>query len=388
MEIIHSSLLKIAKSSSPDELILKGDLFSSIWREVFVKSEEMGASDIHIIQDSEDIKVKFRILGDLFTIKEIPNENDIKTILINRLKTICRFDLSVTDEAQDRAFSLKITNSRYRSVLTPGIFGENFVFRVIRESDLPRISDCSIPDKICEDLLFAINQRQGFICITGPTGSGKSTTLQAAIMELDRFKKNVITIEDPVERIIPGVVQQQITSKLTWAKAIKSAMRQDPDVILVGEIRDMESAKLALEASQTGHLVLATLHTNNVAGIVDRLIGLGVEKRIIADNLLFISSQRLIQRLCSGCRIRRDDFGFDRGNGCEKCSSSKVPGINGRTSLIEYSIRPSSESVINFNKDSFQKNELKTTLASEAKRLALIGEISFDEYQYWSHEGI
>jgi len=388
MEVTHSSLLKIARSSSPDELILKGDLFSSIWREIFVLSEEMRASDIHIIQDSEDIKVKFRILGDLFTIKEIPNENDIRTILINRLKTICRFDLSVTDEAQDRAFSLKLTNSRYRSVLTPGIFGENFVFRVIRETDLPRISDCSIPDNISKDLIFAINQRQGFICITGPTGSGKSTTLQAAIMEIDRLRKNVITIEDPVERIIPGVVQQQITSKLTWAKAIKSAMRQDPDVILVGEIRDMESAKLALEASQTGHLVLATLHTNNVAGIVDRLIGLGVEKRIIAENLLFISSQRLIQRLCSECRIKRDGFGFARGNGCTACISSKVPGINGRTSLIEYSLRPCSESVINFDKDRFQKTELKTTLESEAKRLASIGEISFDEYQYWSLEGI
>ena len=388
MEVTHSSLLKIARSSSPEELIQKGDLFSSMWREVFVTAEKMKASDIHIIQEDDDVIVKLRILGDLFTIKEIPNENDIRTILINRLKAICRFDLSVTDEAQDRAFSLKITNSRYRSVLTPGIFGENFVFRVIRETDLPRISDCSIPDHISTDLLFAINQRQGFICITGPTGSGKSTTLQAAIMEIDRLKKNVITIEDPVERIIPGVVQQQITSKLTWAKAIKSAMRQDPDVILVGEIRDVESAKLALEASQTGHLVLATLHTNNVAGIVDRLIGLGVEKRIIADNLLFISAQRLVQRLCPDCRIKRLDFGFDRGKGCDKCSDSKIAGIKGRTSLIEYSFRPNSESIINFNKETFEHKELKTTLASEAKRLASIGEISFDEFQYWSHDGI
>lgn len=388
MEVTPSSYLQIARSSSSDDIITKGDLFSLTWKEIFEKANHMKASDIHVIQDSDAIMVKFRILGDLFTVENIPNDNDIRVMLINRLKTICRFDLSVADEAQDRAFTLKFTHSRYRAVLTPGVFGENFVFRVIRETDLPRIADCSMPEEIVRDLLYAMKQKQGFICITGPTGSGKSTTLQAAIMEIERHKKNVITIEDPVERIIPGIVQQQITTKLTWAKAIKSAMRQDPDVILVGEIRDEESAKLAMEASQTGHLVLATLHTNNVAGIVDRLIGLGVEKRIIADNLLFISAQRLVQRLCPKCRIKRPSMGFDKGEGCDRCKDSKVPGISGRRSLIEYSLRPSPESILNFSKELFQANELKTSLRSEAERMATSGEISFDEFNYWAGGGI
>lgn len=379
----HSSYLTIAKANSSDDVIEKKDFFSLTWKKVFTEAHTSKASDIHVQQFESFIRVKLRILGDLCISQEIIETAEVRTTLINRLKAICHFELNVNDETQDRSFPLKVTNSRYRGVVTPGIFGENFVFRIIREEELPSIKNCLLPPKIEKDLLYAINRKQGFICITGPTGSGKSTTLQAALMEIARIKKNVITIEDPVERIIPDTVQQQISVKLTWAKAIKAAMRQDPDVILIGEIRDRESASLALEAAQTGHLVLSTLHTNDVSGIVDRLIGLGVERKLIADNLLFISAQRLVQKICPGCRVSNHLGGFDIGLGCDECQDSKLIGIIGRQPIIEYSLNPDPSAILNFNKEVFKRTELKTSLYSEALRLSKEGIISTEEANQW-----
>lgn len=379
-----NSYLTVAKAISPDELVSKKDFFSLTWHEVFLEAFQSKASDIHIQQFQGFIRVKFRILGDLCIFKEIFENPEIVSGLINRLKSICRFELNVNDEAQDRGFTLQYTKCRYRGVVTPGAFGENFVFRIIREDDIPSIKQSALPSNIEHDLLYALNQKQGFICITGPTGSGKSTTLQASLMEFCRIKKNIITIEDPIERIIPDIVQQQISTKLTWSRAIKSAMRQDPDVILVGEIRDPESATLALEAAQTGHLVLSTLHTNNVAGIVDRLIGLGVERKLIADNLLFISAQRLIQKICPICRIKSSQ-GYIQGPGCESCSKSKIKGIIGRVPLIEYSLRPTSDSIVHFNQKIFEQTQLKTSLSSEAIRLVSEGIISEEELNFWAN---
>ncbi len=386
--VMKDSYLSIAKANSSDDVIEKKDFFSMTWKKVFEEANSSKASDIHIQQFEDSIRIRLRILGELCIIQEILETPEIRTTLINRLKSLCHFELNVNDEAQDRAFTLKLTNSRYRGVVTPGVFGENFVFRIIREEELPTIKNCLLPENIEKDLVYAINRKQGFICITGPTGSGKSTTLQATLMEISRIKKNVITIEDPVERIIPDVVQQQITPKLTWAKAIKAAMRQDPDVILIGEIRDHESASLALEAAQTGHLVLSTLHTNDVSGIVDRLIGLGVDRKLIADNLLFISAQRLTQKLCLNCRIKTPGGGFDIGNGCDDCSHSKIKGVIGRQPIVEYSLHPDSDSIINFDKIRFKSTQLKTSLFSEAKRLSLEGVIAAEEADQWEEKKV
>jgi type II secretory ATPase GspE/PulE/Tfp pilus assembly ATPase PilB-like protein len=386
--VVNNSYLTIAKANTSDDVIEKKDFFSMTWKKVFTEAHENKASDIHVQQFEHFIRVKLRILGDLCISQEVTETEEVRTTLINRLKAICHFELNVNDEAQDRSFSLKATNSRYRGVVTPGIFGENFVFRIIREEELPTIKNCLLPLQIEKDLLYAINRKQGFICITGPTGSGKSTTLQATLMEIARVKKNVITIEDPVERIIPDTVQQQISHKLTWAKAIKAAMRQDPDVILIGEIRDRESASLALEAAQTGHLVLSTLHTNDVSGIVDRLIGLGVDRKLIADNLLFISAQRLVQKLCPSCRTSNEHGGYDLGPGCAQCEGSKVKGIIGRQPIVEYSLQPDPKSILDFNKQDFKKNQLKTSLYSEALRLSQDGIISTDEANQWEEKGI
>lgn len=384
MEVaVEQKLLSTAKARSADELLSKNDFQSRFWLDVFLKANELEASDIHIEQVKHGLLVRFRIQGELFQFIEFTEEYSLVRGLINRLKLICGLDLSVNDEAQDRSVSFESTNSRYRIALSPSVFGENFVFRIIRDEFIPKLSDLYLPEQAEKDLRYAMSQKQGFICITGPTGSGKSTTLQSILMELDRDKKKVITIENPVERIIPSTLQKEITHKVGWKTAIKMALREDPDIILIGEIRDRESAELALEAAQTGHLVFSTLHTNDVAGIVDRLIGLGVERRLIADNLLFVSAQRLVQRLCSNCKVRLADGFYVRGSGCQHCSAKGVKGIKGRLPIVEYSFYPSADSIIEFDKKNFEATQIKTSLENECIRWIQAGEVDENELKYW-----
>lgn len=385
MEVIqsHQKVLQTAKARSADELLSKKDFQSRFWIDVFLKANEINASDIHIEQIKDGMLVRFRVQGELLQFIEYKEEFSLVRNLINRLKHICSLDLSVNDEAQDRSVSFEVTNSRYRIALSPSVFGENFVFRIIRDEFIPKLSDLFLPKETEADLRYAMNQKQGFICITGPTGSGKSTTLQSILMELDREKKKVITIENPVERIIPSTLQKEINHKVSWKTAIKMALREDPDIILIGEIRDRESAELALEAAQTGHLVFSTLHTNDVAGIVDRLLGLGVEKRLIADNLLFVSAQRLIQRLCSNCKVKLADGYYIKGDGCEHCSAKGVKGIKGRLPIVEYSFYPTPESIIEFDKKNFESTQVKKTLQAECQRWIEAGEVDERELRFW-----
>ena len=232
---------QLSRSLSPDELVAKNDVFSSIWRHIFQHAYEERTSDIHVETFSDKIRVRIRKNGELLLIREVL-EMELLDQLMVRLKEISGLDISTRDEAQDGAFELGTFSSRYRAALCPAVYGETIVLRVIQESQLPSLTDCKLSVQAATDLRYALHQEKGFICITGPTGSGKSTTLQACLMETDRLAKKVITLEDPVERKIPDVVQQQISSKLTWAKGIKIAMRQDPDIILIGEIRGRESA--------------------------------------------------------------------------------------------------------------------------------------------------
>lgn len=355
---------EIARAHTPDEILAKGDVFSKIWRGAFLKAGELGTSDIHVEPFPGRLCVRVRQNGELTVLTEV-KEVDLLDQLMVRLKEIAGLDISTRDDIQDGAFELKATGSRYRAALSPGSYGETIVFRVIRDSALPRLAEVNLTPAAERDLRWALDQEKGFICITGPTGSGKSSTLQACLMELDRASQKVITLEDPIERKIDGVVQQQISGKLTWAKGIKIAMRQDPDIILIGEIRDPESAALAFQAAQTGHLVLSTLHTNDAPGIVDRLIGLGVERHVIADNLLFISAQRLLPKLCTACRSASGDY-WTRGPGCDACRSQ---GLRGRIPILEYALAPKPESVFQFDKAAFRRSELRQTLYGETKRL-------------------
>ena len=381
-----------ASPVSSDDHICKKDYLSSFWRETFLKAEKFKTSDIHIKQSKAAIKVIFRVNGELQEVSQFEKDKPMRLALTNRLKQIANADLSVQDETQSRSFSLELTNCRYRLEINSTIFGEYFVLRVIREDDVPSLKNCGLDEKTLNDLLSAIHNKQGCILFTGPTGSGKSTTMQACLMEIDREKKNVIALENPVERPLPGVSHTEITHKVSWKKAIKSAMRLDPDVILIGEIRDQESASLALEAAQTGHLVISTLHTNDVAGTIDRLCdkesGFGIERRLVAENLLFVAAQRLPQLLCPVCRKQSENPSFyHRGNGCETClkGGKGTAGISGRRPVIEYTFKPDPSSILKFDKNNFSQTQLSASLYGEHEKLARKGEIDCDELANWAN---
>ena len=362
-------LFELQKPYTANDLFNKGDFLSWYWRDVFLKATEKKASDIHVEPFLGKIRIRCRVNGELVVIGEFDKEELIDQLII-RLKEIAGLDVSTKNNVQDSAFELSRTKARYRVALAPGDFGESLVFRIIKEEELPYLKSCNLSKVAEKDLRFALAQNQGFICVTGPTGSGKSTTLQACLMALDADRLKVITLEDPIERRLPGICQQEITNKLTWTTGIKTALRQDPDILFIGEIRDKESADLAFEAAQTGHLVLSTLHTNDVAGTVDRLIGLGVERHVIAENLLFVSAQRLLPKLCFECKTLNMDSTYERGDGCESCN---YQGIVGRIPILEYSKNPEPSSIYDFNKDQFCQSQLKQTLNGETNRLIELG---------------
>lgn len=364
-------LMPVARTRLPDEILAERTYDSIFLSEMFEDAQTSGASDIYLRQHKDhetwkmSLVIEFSIHGEKHIYKV--EEGALIADLFNRLKRISRCNLATVEDCQDKAFELASTKSRYRLSLMPTAFGEAFVIRQI-SSELPTLANSNLPQAIERDFLWALHQRQGLVLVTGPTGSGKSTTLQAGIMEIDRKKLEVLAIEDPVERIIPGVKHVPITEHVTWHKAIRSALRSAPKVILIGEIRDDESAGLAMEAAQTGHLVLSTLHTNSVSTTVDRLIEMGVRRSLLADNLLFITGQRLLQQICHECR-RPGLIGFKRGEGCSNCSL----GISGRIPLVEYCKKPSRASILNFDKDNFEKSELKASFGSEAERLVRKG---------------
>lgn len=377
-------MFEISRADCPDQILLKGDMHSRFWKNVFETSIESEASDIHVNSKKGSILVRARVNGVIREITEMkdPDPDFLGTLMV-RLKKICGLDTSETKMCQDSSFELDSLKVRFRAALAPSLYGESVVLRIIKSEEIPELENLGLSHEQRKALENVIEKKQGMICITGPTGSGKSTLLHASVMKMNRDEMNVISIEDPIERVLPGVVQQQITTKVGWADSIKSAMRQDPDVIYIGEVRDRESAQLALEAAQTGHLVLTTLHTNDVAGVVDRLLHFGIDKQLIAENLIFISAQRLAKTICESCRQPCHGGGFKKGEGCRNCNQT---GISGRSLLFEYSLKPDPESILNFEKRKFKKTNLKTNLADEAFKKFKSGKISINEYKGWMEE--
>jgi len=375
-----------ASPISADDYTGKKDFLSGFWRSVFIEANDLNASDIHVKQEPRRVYIEFRIDGSLQEVREYTQDKSTRLSLTNRLKQIANADLSVQNEPQSCSFYLTLTNSRYRLEISPvAQIGEYFVLRIIRENDIPSLENCNLRPNAFNDLRKALSQKKGLICITGPTGSGKSTTLQACLMSMDRVRNNILSIENPTERNLERVTQMEITPTFTWKKAIKSAMRLDPDIVMIGEIRDEESASLALEFSQTGHLVLTTLHTNDTASTIDRLIGLNVDRHLIADNLLLVAAQRLIKKLCPDCKEATEDGRFTCGNGCKTCclNANSAIGISGRIPIFEYSFMPPSESIFNFNKKDFSKNHLKSSLRDECLYLIEQGLVDCKELEFY-----
>ncbi|MBX4200420.1 Flp pilus assembly complex ATPase component TadA [Candidatus Parcubacteria bacterium] len=261
------------------------------------------ASDIHIEPMRENVRVRFRVDGVLNTSLTLPNK--VHSAVVARIKILCNMRLDEKRKPQDGRFSATIENRKidFRVSTFPTYYGEKIVMRILDQSrSVRKLTDMGLSESHYELIKEAIKRPYGLILISGPTGSGKSTTLYSMLNEVDRDHKNVLSLEDPVEYNMDGVSQSQVHPEIdyTFATGLRTTLRQDPDIIMVGEIRDKETAQLAIQAALTGHLVLSTIHTNNAVGVIPRLIDMGVDPYLIAPTLILAIAQRLVKTLCPG----------------------------------------------------------------------------------------
>jgi general secretion pathway protein E len=284
-----------------------------------------GASDIHIEPYERHSSVRFRVDG---TLREVVQPNRaLHAALISRLKIMAELDIAEKRLPQDGRISLRLGTRAVdvRVSTLPSAHGERAVLRLLDKSEARlTLEAVGMQGRVLAQVDHLIAQPHGILLVTGPTGSGKTTSLYAALQRLDATRNNIMTVEDPIEYELPGVGQTQVNAKidLSFAKALRAILRQDPDVIMIGEIRDFETAQIAIQASLTGHLVLATLHTNDAASAVTRLIDMGVEPFLLSSSLLGVLAQRLVRKRCNACQ----------GAGCEACGHT---GYTGRTGIFE-----------------------------------------------------
>ena len=293
-----------------------------------------GASDIHIEPFERHSSVRFRVDG---TLREVVQPNRaLHAALISRLKIMAELDISEKRLPQDGRISLRIGTRAVdvRVSTLPSAHGERAVLRLLDKSESRlNLEAVGMQGDVLERFEKLVHQPHGIILVTGPTGSGKTTTLYAALQRLDATQQNIMTVEDPIEYELPGVGQTQVNAKidLDFARALRAILRQDPDVVMIGEIRDFETAQIAIQASLTGHLVLATLHTNDSVSAVTRLVDMGVEPFLLSSSLLGVLAQRLVRKLCPQCK-RQDTDGRWHPVGCAHCNQS---GYKGRTGIYE-----------------------------------------------------
>ncbi|MBI1999429.1 MAG: type II/IV secretion system protein [Parcubacteria group bacterium] len=262
---------------------------------------EGGASDIHIEPTAEHVKVRFRVDGVLKTSLVLPT--NVLNSVVARVKVLSGLRLDERRKPQDGSFSARIENRKidFRVSSLPTYYGEKVVLRILDAGmGVKKLDETGLREDDIAKIRRALAKPFGLVLLTGPTGSGKTTTLYAMLNELDRERNNVVSLEDPVEYVIEGVNQSQVRPEInyTFATGLRSILRQDPDIVMVGEIRDKETAQLAIQAALTGHLVFSTLHTNNAAGVVPRLVDMGIDPYLIAPTLMLAIAQRLVQVLC------------------------------------------------------------------------------------------
>ena len=313
-----------------------------------------GASDIHLEPFEDEFKMRYRIDGVLYEMKTQPKE--IAMAIVSRIKILSKLDIAERRLPQDGRISYQLALDKepidLRVAVLPTMYGESVVLRVLDRSavqlELDRIG---LREDELAKMRLIINKPNGIVLVTGPTGSGKTTTLYAALRELNQVDTKILTAEDPVEYDIDGMIQCQVNleQELTFARLLRSFLRQDPDIILVGEIRDLETAQISIQASLTGHLVFATLHTNDAPSSILRLLDLGVESFLLTATIEAIVAQRLVRRICTKCKeefapseehlmelsLRTADVQgrtLYRGRGCDNCTKS---GYKGRMAIFE-----------------------------------------------------
>lgn len=318
---------------------------------MLIDAVEARASDIHIEPREDKLVIRCRIDGILREVATYPQA--MHKGVVSRIKILSSLDISERQKPQDGRVKIKIEDNEIdiRVSTLPTIYGEKAVLRLLNKKAVSlNLEDLNMSEKNLETLRQLIEEPYGIILVTGPTGSGKTTTLYAALNEINSVEDNIVTVEDPIEYQLPIINQTQVNPKkdLTFATALRSILRQDPDIIMIGEIRDPETASIAAESALTGHLVLSTLHTNDAASSITRLIDMGVEPFLIAPSLLGIVAQRLVRKICTGCseeytpsKRELDAIGigdsvdgvtFHRGTGCNDCNRT---GYRGRTGIHE-----------------------------------------------------
>jgi len=350
---------------------------------ILIKAIKLGASDIHFEPYERTFRVRYRVDGVLRRDMALPIQ--IKNAMTSRLKIMARLDIAEKRLPQDGRIKLRMGKGRemdFRVSTIPTLFGEKVVLRLLDKAALQLdMTKLGFEESSLEDLNGAIHKPVGMILVTGPTGSGKTTTLYSALSELNKESENIMTAEDPIEYNFMGINQVQMHEEigLTFASALRSFLRQDPDIIMVGEIRDFETAQIAVQAALTGHLVLSTVHTNDAPGTITRLVDMGIEPFLISSAVILILAQRLIRKICMDCRepikvhpqllidlgIPPDEvksFPVYKGKGCPICNNT---GYKGRVGL--YEVMPMKEEV----KELVLSRASTTEIKKEAMRLGM-----------------
>ena len=366
------------------------------------------ASDIHVEAEPDRVRVRCRVDGVLYTTATYSLR--LLPAIVARIKIISGLDISEKRKPQDGRFSIVVDRREYdiRVSVLPTVYGEKCVLRLAQKKALSRSKQAlgfSEEEMIKFDKIM--QRPNGIVLVTGPTGSGKSTTLYTALSELNSDMVNIVTVEDPVEANIEGINQVQVNVKaeLTFANALRSILRQDPDIIMIGEIRDSETAAIAVQASITGHLVVSTLHTNDTASSVTRLLDMGVESYLIADSTAGIIAQRLVRRLCPNCKhprkllehekeyleVSEDERRIWEPVGCQRCNGTGYYGRIGVYEIME--ITPKMRSLIagRASTDTLRDTAIEEgmlTLKQSARRLVLEGITSLSEMQRISVEDL
>lgn len=369
-----------------DQATKKAD---QIVREIIKVASENGASDIHLEALERQMTVRFRIDGVLKDL-DIPHlEESLETnkrSIISRLKILAKLDIAEKRRPQDGSFRVltqrgsELANLDFRLSVVPGYYGENAVLRILDQRSAPRsLKQLNLFSQIEEKLHQVLKATEGIFLVTGPTGSGKSTTLFGILMHLHRPSIKILTAEDPIEYVHDSFIQCEINERIgnSFSGYLRSFLRHDPEVIMVGEVRDHETAEMAFRAAQTGHLLLSTLHTNDAVGSVTRLLDLGVDKNLIASSLRGVLAQRLVREICPGCKHEAappaellkeffvtpaKDINWYRGKGCPHCNYT---GYRGRLALGELWI-PSETDILLINKgapiEEIRKSALQSTI--------------------------
>jgi type II secretory ATPase GspE/PulE/Tfp pilus assembly ATPase PilB-like protein len=320
--------------------------------QMFIQALEAGASDIHMHPEHNALRIRFRIDGMLHE-HEVVTQPDLIQAMISRVKLAANMHLDEKRDTQDGRIDMEYLDRRLSARVSciPTLNGERIVMRILDPAKMQvKLDSLGMPQDVMAHWRRALQVAYGMLVVTGPTGSGKTSTLYASLHTLDRVHRNIVTVEDPVEYEFPdNVMQVQVTEKITFPRALRAMLRHDPDVIMIGEIRDRESLQIGIQAALTGHLVLSTLHTNNAIETLSRMIDMGAEDYLIAATLQCAMAQRLVRVICPDCRApyqpTPDEIAalkipqewlaqarFFMGKGCPKCMNT---GYRGRTGIFE-----------------------------------------------------